>query len=57
MTFGGDRSRDVAAGAPDRMIDLLDEALIEAGDDDERASRVLARRVGMHIWRQTRGRR
>ena len=51
MTFGGDRSRDVAAGAPDRMIDLLDEALIEAGDDDERASRVLARRVGMHIWR------
>ena len=41
----------LAAGAPDRMIDLLDEALIEAGDDDERASRALARRVGMHIWR------
>ena len=50
MTFGGDRSRDLASGAPDRMIDLLDEALIEARDDDERASRVLARRAGVHLW-------
>ena len=51
MTFGGDRSRDLAPGAPDRMIDLLDEALIEARDDDERASRVLGRRAGVHLWR------
>jgi len=51
MTFGGDPRRELAAGAPERMRELLDEALAEAGDDDERAVLVLGRRVGVHLWR------
>ncbi len=51
MTFALGAERHAGGGAVSTIIELLDQALVDATGDDARAARILGNRAGFDLWR------